>query len=72
MQNSLSGLDGKSLKDRAEETLTIGSATIRLLTFDPLLPETLINTTLREEVHRTMLTYDDTGQRAWSGYLQVP
>lgn len=71
MQKSLSDLDGKNLKDRAEESLRIGSATIRLLTFDPLLPETLVNTTLREEVHHTMLTYDDAGQRAWAGYLSA-
>lgn len=71
MQKSLSDLDGKNLKDRAEESLRIGSATIRLLTFDPLLPETLINTALREEVHRTMLSYDDAGQRAWSDYLSA-
>ena len=69
MENSLSDLKGKNLKDRAEESLRIGSATIRLLTFDPLLPGTLVNTALRDEVHRIMLTYDRAGQRAWSDFL---
>ena len=38
---------------------------VSMLTHDPLLPESFVDTALRREVYDAMLSYDVTGKRIW-------
>lgn len=49
----------------AREAFELGDAAIRSLVFDPLLPDTLINTQLRAEFTDIALRFDRLGQSIW-------
>ncbi len=54
----------KSVEVLARNTAQLGSAVIAMLSFDPLLPEELVNAGLRREVHESMLTLDVVAKQA--------
>ena len=64
MQRCLDGFDDASVEARARDTARIGSAVISMLIVDPLLPAAFVDTALRREVHRTMVTFDRVGKKA--------
>ncbi len=69
MRNSRSKLAALSPPQRAKETLMTGGAVIHLLTYDALLPSSLVDTQLRDQVFEDMCTFDLIGQNAWAEYL---
>lgn len=58
--------DEMSLEELTRQTATIGAAVIEMLSFDPLLPEPLVDVTLREAVHTEMLAFDELGKSGLS------
>lgn len=71
IQNSRNEIVPLSLKDRARETLQLGSAVIGLLTYDPLLPKELIDIQAREALFGSMVEYDQIGKNAWFDYFEA-
>lgn len=64
MQETLEGFDALDLRARARETARIGRAVVELLTFDPLLPDAMVDASLRRKVQEDMIAFDRAGKRA--------
>lgn len=69
----------RSARDLAElpreramtESFLLGGEAIRLLVYDPLLPDELVPGEERRELLEQMLRYDRIGRDAWTGVLEV-
>ncbi len=51
------------------ESYLVGSETIYLLTYDPLLPEEIMSPDLRLALTQAMLDYDKIGKKIWTKKL---
>lgn len=60
--------DNKPLPELARDTAVLGSAVIGMLSFDPLLPEELVNANLREQVHERMIALDLVGKQSLEAF----
>lgn len=58
-------LDRLSVRKGLVDTLKVGSATVRLLLKDPLLPDEMVEGAKRQKVTAAMMEYDDAGKRLW-------
>lgn len=56
---------GLELDAAARESFLLGSAAIRQLVFDPLLPDPLVDTALRRNFVDTVLRFDQAGHAIW-------
>ncbi|MCZ6830372.1 MAG: hypothetical protein O7F73_12450 [Gammaproteobacteria bacterium] len=54
-----------SVRKALVDTLKVGSATVRLLLKDPLLPDEMVNGAKRQELTAAMMEYDDAGKQLW-------
>lgn len=54
-----------SVRKALVDTLKVGSAAVRLLLKDPLLPDEMVNGAKRQAVAAAMMEYDDAGKRLW-------
>ena len=54
----------------ARQTALIGHAVVGMLSFDPLLPEALVDTALRGDVHADMVAFDELGKDALDAYWE--
>ncbi len=54
------------LENALIESFIVGSEAIHLLFSDPLLPDEIMAPTLRQELTRAMIAYDEIGKRIWS------
>jgi len=46
----------------------VGSATVRLLTKDPLLPDEMVDGEKRQAVATAMMEYDEVGKQLWRDF----
>ena len=51
------------------ETIETGGAVIRLLLFDPLLPDALLAGNRRQTLIQRLADYDQAGQRIWQDFV---
>ncbi len=58
-------LDRLSVRKALVDTLKVGSAAVRLLLTDPLLPDEMVDGAKRQEVTAAMTKYDDAGKQLW-------
>ena len=65
----LANIDQLNLKQAATESFIYGENAIRLMVFDPLLPEQLIDTGSRESFFRTLIEFDKKGHELWHSIL---
>ena len=65
MASSEAKLNSKQLPAAAREVHEIGAAVVSLLTHDPLLPDSFVDTSLRLDVYDAMLSYDVIGKSIW-------
>lgn len=68
MEQSLAGLDGRTLDEAARETLLIGQPVIRAINFDPLLPPELGDQAGLLRMADKMRAYNKVGQACWQRY----
>lgn len=68
----MDGWQDKPLDQAAREAFELGDQAIRQLVFDPLLPDTLINTQLRAEFTDVALRFDRLGQAIWKQRAHQP
>jgi len=71
MQACLDGFETLDVEQRARQTARIGRVVVALLTFDPLLPEPMVDAELRRGVHRRMLKFDRVGKKALARWWRV-
>lgn len=65
-------VDGLTPGDAARETFLFGSDVLRLLMFDPRLPEPLVETAARKALVEAMKRLDLVGRRRWADVFGVP
>lgn len=70
IQQCLDAQAEASLQGLAKDTALLGAAVIGMLSFDPLLPEELIDAGLRQEVHQGMLKLDRVGKEALTAFWE--
>lgn len=66
---SMARIASLPIEDAARESYLIGDAVLRVLVFDPLLPEPLVSTTTRRRLSETMRRYEEVGQQVWQSFL---
>lgn len=71
MLDSTRDLGRKSVADAAAETLLIGRTGVRILHFDPALPEELCPSEFRRKMTETMITYNRRGTKLWFDLLGI-
>ncbi|WP_232771861.1 PaaX family transcriptional regulator C-terminal domain-containing protein, partial [Stenotrophomonas sp. Betaine-02u-23] len=72
LEASLQRLPALSVEDAARQSYLVGDAALRVLVFDPLLPEPLVSTAERRAFVEAMRRYDEAGQLAWRRLLSIP
>ena len=70
LRDSEARLNTLDAEAAARETLLIGRAVTRAILLDPLLPEQLINTTLRSQMIGAMRRYDQLGKTIWRDFYR--
>ena len=65
MKESAAKVGDKPQTASAREVLEIGSSVISVLTHDPLLPESFVDTDLRNQLYTAMLSYNTLGKDIW-------
>jgi phenylacetic acid degradation operon negative regulatory protein len=71
MTKSTARLEKMALADAAAETLLIGRTGVRILHFDPGLPEELCPSVHRRAMTETMIAYNQLGTRLWFRLLGI-
>jgi len=59
-----------SVHEALVDTLKVGSATVRLLTKDPLLPDEMVDGEKRQAVATAMMEYDEVGKQLWRDFYR--
>jgi len=62
-------LKSLELADAARESFLTGQFVIRCIGSDPLLPDTLVNTVLFDQMHMEMVEFDERGREIWRDFL---
>lgn len=62
-------LESDSAPAAMVETFELGGRVIRQLVLDPLLPDAIASSTLRDALVAQMLEYDEFGRGCWAGFL---
>ena len=70
LHNSLDNLANLSNVAAKKETFLIGGAAIQMLIKDPLIPDQIQASRMREALWQTMLEYDKCGRAIWAVKLQ--
>ena len=63
-------LDGSSLPQAARQTLLVGGAVLKVLAFDPLLPEPIVDVQARRALRDAMQRFDARGGEIWYRFLE--
>jgi len=71
LRHSMAGLKSKSISEAAAESLMKGRTCIRMLNFDPALPEALCPSGPRRSMTRTMIAYNKIGTQLWFELLEI-
>lgn len=72
IEQSMKRLEKLPLKDALIESFLVGSETIFQLVTDPLLPDRMMEGTLRKKLTDAMLEYDELGKKIWTtGFLEI-
>ena len=69
IEQALERLPKLSLKDAAKESYLVGDSALQQLVFDPLLPDPLINESLRQAFRAKVQEYDQLGEQIWLQFL---
>lgn len=70
LEHSAAGLADLPLEHAMVEAFLLGRQAIRLLVFDPLLPEPLVAAAEREAVVDCMIRYDRQGHDTWTAFMR--
>ena len=70
LEQSLARLDSLSPPAAAREAFLLGDRAVRQVVFDPMLPEPLISTELREGFFEAVRRFDAAGVRVWRRFVQ--
>lgn len=68
----LTRIDEMEMEVAARESFLLGSAAIRQLVYDPLLPEPLVNVQERQAFIDILIRYDDVGHAIWQSLRASP
>lgn len=71
MRETLEGFEALDVQARARQTARIGRAVVELLTFDPLLPDAMVDAGLRKQVQQDMVGFDREGKRALQAWWRT-
>jgi phenylacetic acid degradation operon negative regulatory protein len=66
IEQSLETLDKLPVEDAMKQSFVLGGKAIQVLSKDPLLPDELMDSTIRTKLWQTMLQYDQVGREIWS------
>lgn len=69
LNRSMANLTKLPLVKAVKESYLLGNEAIRLLVFDPLLPEPLVAVSERQKLRETVLAYEAAGQAIWRKFL---
>ena len=70
LEDSLVRLPELPIAEAKKDSFELGGRAIQILAKDPLLPETLLSPTSRQQLWQTMCRYDEAGRRIWAGQHQ--
>lgn len=70
VEQAIERLDTLPQEEAMVETFLLGGGVLRLLAFDPLLPDEISSGDERREVVEAMLRYDRLGRRVWADYMR--
>lgn len=69
IEESLKKLPDYVLNEAAKESYLVGDIALQQLVFDPLLPEPLVNVSLRKRFREKVIEYDKAGADIWYEFL---
>jgi len=70
LESALAQLPSMALAEAAKASYLVGDEALKRLVFDPLLPEPLVNVTLRKAFREKVKEYDRAGAEIWADFLQ--
>ncbi len=65
----LDDADHLSPDEAAQQSYVLGNTAIRQIIFDPLLPQSMVDTALRDEFFKTVRAFDKAGHRYWKQFF---
>jgi phenylacetic acid degradation operon negative regulatory protein len=71
LQQSAERLGQLDVRDAARQTLLLGRRVMRDILIDPLLPEGLVDTSLRRRMIDQMMAYDRLGKACWRAFYRA-